>query len=417
MPVGARSSSSPTAAAAIALALAEPRPGDVVVIAGKGHETTQTIGDRRSAVRRPGRGPRSCCEGRRGDRAPHRRRRSPWRSSLFGTRFLIGFFAAAARGQPILEHEDRGPDHQHKAGTPTMGGIAILGAAVVGYLVAHLRTGVVLLRPRPVRDRAASAAMACVGFLDDWIKVRRAQPRPLWKTQGLDHARRSSFLIAVAAGARSPTIDTTLAFTRATGPGSELGNVGWVLWAGLHHLRHRQRREPHRRARRPGRRLGDLRVLRLHDHRLLGLPQPESTTSSSTPSTSPCWPPRSPAPAPGSCGGTPRRPGSSWATPARSASAPRSRCSALSHQHAAAAADHRRAASDRDRLSVALQVGSYRLLQQAPHLPHGADPPPLRAGRVARDHGHHPLLDDRRHLRRDRPRPLLRRLRPPDRRG
>jgi UDP-N-acetylmuramoyl-L-alanyl-D-glutamate--2,6-diaminopimelate ligase len=31
---------------AIALALASARPGDVVVVAGKGHETTQTIGDR-----------------------------------------------------------------------------------------------------------------------------------------------------------------------------------------------------------------------------------------------------------------------------------------------------------------------------------------------------------------------------------
>ena len=32
--------------AAIALALSEAAPGDVVLIAGKGHETTQTIGDR-----------------------------------------------------------------------------------------------------------------------------------------------------------------------------------------------------------------------------------------------------------------------------------------------------------------------------------------------------------------------------------
>src|SRR5207253_1940655 len=32
--------------AAIAAALAEARPGDVVLIAGKGHETTQTLGDR-----------------------------------------------------------------------------------------------------------------------------------------------------------------------------------------------------------------------------------------------------------------------------------------------------------------------------------------------------------------------------------
>ena len=34
------------------------------------------------------------------------------------------------RGQPILGKEDRGPEHQHKEGTPTMGGIAIVGAAV-----------------------------------------------------------------------------------------------------------------------------------------------------------------------------------------------------------------------------------------------------------------------------------------------
>jgi UDP-N-acetylmuramoyl-L-alanyl-D-glutamate--2,6-diaminopimelate ligase len=32
--------------AAIATAIAEARPGDIVVVAGKGHETTQTIGDR-----------------------------------------------------------------------------------------------------------------------------------------------------------------------------------------------------------------------------------------------------------------------------------------------------------------------------------------------------------------------------------
>jgi len=36
----------PDRAAAIKLAVDEARPGDVVVIAGKGHETTQTIGDR-----------------------------------------------------------------------------------------------------------------------------------------------------------------------------------------------------------------------------------------------------------------------------------------------------------------------------------------------------------------------------------
>ena len=34
-----------------------------------------------------------------------------------------------------------------KAGTPTMGGIAIVGSACVGYAVAHLRSGVIFTRP------------------------------------------------------------------------------------------------------------------------------------------------------------------------------------------------------------------------------------------------------------------------------
>ncbi|HWJ96889.1 MAG TPA: hypothetical protein VNQ33_01950, partial [Acidimicrobiales bacterium] len=35
----------PDRAAAIALAVTEAEPGDVVLVAGKGHETTQTIGE------------------------------------------------------------------------------------------------------------------------------------------------------------------------------------------------------------------------------------------------------------------------------------------------------------------------------------------------------------------------------------
>jgi phospho-N-acetylmuramoyl-pentapeptide-transferase len=62
--------------------------------------------------------------------------------SLFGTRYLIIFFRPRGQGQPILGKEDHGPEHHmHKQGTPTMGGIAIVVAAFVGWLVAHAGEG------------------------------------------------------------------------------------------------------------------------------------------------------------------------------------------------------------------------------------------------------------------------------------
>ena len=62
--------------------------------------------------------------------------------SLFGTRFLITFFRHRGKGQPILGKEDHGPEHHMpKQGTPTMGGLAIVVAAFIGWMVAHLRGG------------------------------------------------------------------------------------------------------------------------------------------------------------------------------------------------------------------------------------------------------------------------------------
>jgi UDP-N-acetylmuramoyl-L-alanyl-D-glutamate--2,6-diaminopimelate ligase len=46
MPAGASVTVEPDRSAAIALALDEAGPGDVVVIAGKGHEAVQIVGDR-----------------------------------------------------------------------------------------------------------------------------------------------------------------------------------------------------------------------------------------------------------------------------------------------------------------------------------------------------------------------------------
>jgi phospho-N-acetylmuramoyl-pentapeptide-transferase len=98
--------------------------------------------------------------------------------ALVGTPVLIRFFQRRGFGQPI---RDDGPSSHHsKAGTPTMGGTAIVLATVIGYLVAQIgrprftATGVLLL--------TTFVAMAAVGFADDLIKLRRQRSLGLNKT-------------------------------------------------------------------------------------------------------------------------------------------------------------------------------------------------------------------------------------------
>ncbi|MFW6775307.1 phospho-N-acetylmuramoyl-pentapeptide-transferase [Nocardioides sp. CPCC 205120] len=88
--------------------------------------------------------------------------------SLLGTRVAITVLSAKGYGQEI---RDDGPTSHHtKRGTPTMGGIVIILAAVLGYLVAKLITWT---------PPSASAwlllflfvGLGMVGFLDDFIKI------------------------------------------------------------------------------------------------------------------------------------------------------------------------------------------------------------------------------------------------------
>ena len=167
----------PDRRAAIALALDEARPGDVVVIAGKGHETTQVVGDTRPALRRPARG-------RRAARTPClacARIGGPvvalliaggvaLLAAILGTPILIRSLQARGIGQQIREDGPQG--HLTKAGTPTMGGITIVGAAVVGYVAAHIRTGAVFTASGVLVILVMLGA-GWSGWLDDWIKISR----------------------------------------------------------------------------------------------------------------------------------------------------------------------------------------------------------------------------------------------------
>ena len=94
-------------------------------------------------------------------------------TSILCTPLVVAYFRRRGFGQEI--RTDGPQTHLIKRGTPTMGGVAIIGSTVVGYVVAHVAmafqrgegptaSGLLLL--------FLMVGMGAVGFLDDYIKIR-----------------------------------------------------------------------------------------------------------------------------------------------------------------------------------------------------------------------------------------------------
>jgi len=147
--------------------------------------------------------------------------------AVIGTPSLMGWLRRRRVGQPIRED---GPSmHQVKAGVPTMGGVALVGGAVAGYLLAHAGTNVAFSRPG-VLVIAVMLGSAGIGFVDDWIKVRHQRSLGLNKRAKL--AAQALVAVGFALAAEQwAGVNTHLSFTRWDSIGVDLGTVGWVVWA------------------------------------------------------------------------------------------------------------------------------------------------------------------------------------------
>jgi phospho-N-acetylmuramoyl-pentapeptide-transferase len=148
--------------------------------------------------------------------------------TILGTPFLIRSLRARGIGAAI---RDDGPiEHPHisKAGTPTMGGIAIVVATVIGYLFAHIRRESVAFATPGWTLLALIVGLGFVGFIDDYLGVRARRNLGLRK-------RGKTFGIVVMAGMFAwlslnfVHTDTHLSFTRPLD--IDLGSFGWFLWA------------------------------------------------------------------------------------------------------------------------------------------------------------------------------------------
>jgi phospho-N-acetylmuramoyl-pentapeptide-transferase len=147
--------------------------------------------------------------------------------ALFASPFFIRYLKKHHLGQKI--RSDGPPSHQKKEGTPTLGGLVIVGAAVLGYVAGHLGTHVRFSRAG-ILVIAVTVASGILGFIDDFIGIRNA------RNLGLN--KRAKFLgqLAIALAFAWLAVSwvhtaTTLSFTRMSLPGWQLGAVGWVAMA------------------------------------------------------------------------------------------------------------------------------------------------------------------------------------------
>jgi phospho-N-acetylmuramoyl-pentapeptide-transferase len=159
-------------------------------------------------------------------------------TSILCTPMVIVYFRRRGFGQEI--RLDGPQTHLVKRGTPTMGGVAIIGSTVVGYTIAHVVQAV-----RGDGGVQASGILAlflmvglgAVGFLDDFIKIRRQR--------SLGLRARAKFLgqlvVAVAFGVLALLFKNRFGLTPASTHVSYvrdikvlgLGGIGFVILAYL----------------------------------------------------------------------------------------------------------------------------------------------------------------------------------------
>ena len=158
--------------------------------------------------------------------------------ALFGTPLFIRFLVKKNYGQFI--RQDGPTAHYTKRGTPTMGGVVIILATVVGYAVANLTAG----RPPNASGLLLIfliVGLGAIGFADDYIKISRQRSlglRARWKIVGQAFVGVTFAVLALQfpnENFRTPA-STHVSVVRDTAidlafAGSVLGLILFILWA------------------------------------------------------------------------------------------------------------------------------------------------------------------------------------------
>ena len=147
--------------------------------------------------------------------------------ALLVTPLWIRFLRNRSYGQHI--QEDGPVTHQHKAGTPTMGGVVIVLAALIGYLTGHVGTSITITRAG-VLAMSVTLASGLLGFVDDFLGIRNARNLGLNKRGKFVGQLVIAAIFAVLSISWVHT-STNLSFTRFSLPGWNLTVTGWMILA------------------------------------------------------------------------------------------------------------------------------------------------------------------------------------------
>jgi phospho-N-acetylmuramoyl-pentapeptide-transferase len=158
--------------------------------------------------------------------------------ALLATPLFIKFLVTKQYGQFI--RQDGPTAHYTKRGTPTMGGVVIIGATLIGWAVAALVSGQVP-SASAVLVLFLMTGLGVVGFLDDFIKISRQRSLGLsarWKIVGQGFVGIVFAILALQfpdATMRTPA-STKISFIRDTNldlafAGVAIGAILFVIWA------------------------------------------------------------------------------------------------------------------------------------------------------------------------------------------
>ncbi len=150
---------------------------------------------------------------------------------IFSTSIGVNYFKTRNIGQPIREELNF---HDHKKGTPTMGGVFIILGTFIGFILSHInfwtigkgfKIELLSINPQIFNLLLLGTLMGFVGLIDDFLKVN--------KNRNLGLKSRNKFilqiLVALLGSYYFYFLDDSTIFYLFSGFGIDVGIIKWFL--------------------------------------------------------------------------------------------------------------------------------------------------------------------------------------------